>query len=271
MHLWVKVLFDVKGTGLQMGDTVLCEWGQGYCIIALYHHPNKYITKLKIYSLDPLSPMTEINEVIAAVKGFQTSPERFVFCSAFPEAVLTPQQLSNGADKINASFFPPNIDVLQDRIGEWQLTNNYSFPAAISKALAENFPKAFYYHCYTTALKIYNGVEEATQLQVHFIQKQFRVIVKKSGKLEAAQLYKYNTPLDVIYYLLKITEKLSLVKEETVVVLSGLIDEDSPLYKEIFQYFRNIQFVRPQAVTMEKDDHPAHFFSSMFNLAACVS
>jgi hypothetical protein len=108
-----------------------------------------------------------------------------------------------------------------------------------------------------------------SQVAVHFTPFNFRVIVKKEGQLQLAQMYCYQAPLDVVYYLLKIIQEIDLLKEDTFIILSGLIEEDSALFKELHQYFLNVHFALPGNVTLQNNKLPQHFFTSMYNLAAC--
>ena len=109
------------------------------------------------------------------------------------------------------------------------------------------------------------------QINIQFAPNQFSVLVKKRGQLQLAQIYKYQSPLDVVYYLLKIIEELDLSRDETVLILSGLIEEKSDLYKELYQYFLHIQFSSPASNNNENNDLPTYFFTSLYNLSACVS
>jgi hypothetical protein len=52
--------------------------------------------------------------------------------------------------------------------------------------------------------------------------------------------------------------------------LSGLIDKQSALYKELYQYFINIEFSEA-GWNMAGTEYPAHFFTSLNDLAQCVS
>jgi hypothetical protein len=49
-----------------------------------------------------------------------------------------------------------------------------------------------------------------------------------------------------------------------------MIDQQSALYKELYQYFLHIEF-RNASWTIPADEYPAHFFTSLNELAQCVS
>jgi hypothetical protein len=77
--------------------------------------------------------------------------------------------------------------------------------------------------------------------------------------------------LDVVYYLLKICYELNLDQSETYVVVSGLIDKDSALYNELHNYFLNLHFAQAPSYSLPQNEHPHYYFTSLYNLAACVS
>lgn len=54
-------------------------------------------------------------------------------------------------------------------------------------------------------------------------------------------------------------------------MLSGLIEEKSDLYTELRSYFLNLEFAVHQVTGLNDSPYPKHFFTSMYNLAACVS
>jgi hypothetical protein len=158
-----------------------------------------------------------------------------------------------------------------DRVADWQIVNSYSLPGTIHDRIVKQFPSAVFFHAYTPSLKIYNGFVAADQVDLHFTTHNFRVLVKKSQQVHLAQTYSYKTPLDVVYYLLKICYEFKLEQAEVFLIVSGLIDQDSAMYSELHNYFLNIHFAHAPSYTLPETEHPHYYFSSLYNLAACVS
>jgi hypothetical protein len=148
------------------------------------------------------------------------------------------------------------------------MVNLYAIPQTIY-SLLERLPSKKIYNAFTPALKIYNGFVAEDQICVHFSINSFRVIVKKTQKVQLAQNYFYKSPLDVVYYLLKICYEFGLKQKELYLVLSGLVEADSALYKELHSYFENLHFAHAPLIDLPSDKHPHHFFTSLYNLAAC--
>jgi hypothetical protein len=98
--------------------------------------------------------------------------------------------------------------------------------------------------------------------------------VIKNNSILLAQIFAYSKPADILYWLLKICKELSLSQNEVKLSISGLIDGRSAMYKELDQYFLNIEFASiANGVKLSNPFHeyPIHFFSSLYKLAACVS
>ena len=84
-----------------------------------------------------------------------------------------------------------------------------------------------------------------------------------------AQTFQYKTPSDVVYYLIKACSQNSLSRKDVKVQLTGLIEKESFLYKELNQYFLNLEFRK--AAWNSENEFPAHYFTSLNDLAKCVS
>ena len=109
------------------------------------------------------------------------------------------------------------------------------------------------------------------QLSVDFGSNYFRVLVKSGGQIKLIQTYQYKTPLDVVYFLLKICYEFNLDQTEVHLILSGLLEKNSSLYHELQNYFLHVHFVHAPGFRLPEEEYPQHFFTSLYNLAACAS
>ena len=247
-------------------DILLCEIGDTYTCIAYYNEVSKQIDGLTYYTFPSQQMNESIKQIISSNEG---SNKKKIVCSSFADAVLVPYSLYNEETKQSFFIDAQNSEVLQDKIAEWQIVNTYTLPKSIHSLFTEN--ETIFLHSYTPTLKVYNGFVAENQVSINFTPHQFSVLIKKEGQLQLAQTYSYTMPLDVVYYLLSIYEQFNLSKTETYVLLSGLIEEDSALYKELNNYFLNLHFNASAAGSLQNDTYPPHYFTSLFNLAACVS
>ncbi|MBD0374567.1 MAG: DUF3822 family protein [Flavisolibacter sp.] len=266
----MKQLFHITNDQVVDKDmALLCEIGEQYFSIGEHIMDRKHIHTLSYFTFShPVTP-----EMLRDVfnQHFHRAYTKVLVGVGFPQVSIVPDSFFGKADiKLFFPEPPPHNMVLHDAIEEWRLVAGYSLPDEIHRFFKMQDVPVHFQHVFTTELKIYNGFVAGEQISVHFTPQQFRVMVKKQGQLQLAQMYAYATPLDVVYYLLKIMEAFQLPKEETFCILSGLIERDSSLYRELENYFLNLHFTHP-AVTITENEHPHHFFTSLFNLAACAS
>jgi hypothetical protein len=160
-------------------------------------------------------------------------------------------------------------DIISELIAEWQLYNTYAVPGEIHKRLQQKFSAARSWHQYSLAVKRLIATSAEESLLVDFRNEEFTIIAAKDNKLILAQSFSCSTPGDVVFYLLKTCHQFSLSQNEVSVQLSGLIDKDSALYKELFQYFIHVEF--REAVWNAGNEYPTHFFTSLNDLAQCAS
>lgn len=263
----MKTVFTI-GEAQGDRDRLLFELGRDYCNYAFVKDRN--IQLIRYLSFEEW----EADQSLAAIlKELQEQDFQSVFvCSALATALLVPQTHFNGKyNLLDIIYDLPKQFHLNDPVPEWQIVNMYSIPVSFRQLVLAHFPDARFYHAYTPALKIYNGFVAPDQIDIHFSTGQFRVLVKKENNIQLAQIYSYKTPLDVIYYLLRICYEFDLVQSDVFLIVSGLIDKDSALFKELHNYFLNLHFAQAPDYILPETEHPHYYFTSLYNLAACVS
>lgn len=155
------------------------------------------------------------------------------------------------------------------------ITNNnlhvvYHIPSAVNKLIERTYINAFIKHYYTTELAVMNEGVEENGLHVNFFSRQFSVLVIKNKQLQLFNLYEYRQPEDVLFYLLTIAKEFDYNREETPLLISGMIDEKSAMFAELKKYFINIQFARaPETISCseEFEEYPQQYFHSLFSAA----
>jgi hypothetical protein len=266
----LKTLFHLQSDrNAESSYTLLLEIGKFHCCYAFYDATGSgAIDQVKFISYEELESANEIDNLLQEL--IKREFNDIVVSSSFPEALLVPQKIyKNENGLLNVIYDQPAQHHFHDVIQEWQVVTSYSMPQKIYQAVMNYFPAARYFHTYTPTIKVYNGNLAELQLRVHFTPKDFIVLVKKEQQIQLVQTYTYETALDVVYYLLKVCYELQLPQSEVQLVLSGLIEKESGLYMELQNYF-NVQFVQPPSMKLPGEEHPHYFFSSMYNLAACV-
>ena len=265
----MKTVFTI-GNGNNGCDILLLEIGEGYCCHALLKGQERTFHQIRYITFDEWEAEEKLLEVISELK--KENCEQVIICSAFPQSLLTPKHgHKNDYILLNVLYDSPSQKFLKDEIPESQMCITYTIPISLFNSIKEKFRFAEFVHAYTPTIKIFNGFISADQIDIHFSTDHFRVVVKKQKHIQLAQAYSYKTPLDVVYFLLKICYEFGLDQSGVDVIVSGLIDKDSSMYTELHHYFLNLHFAEAPSYSVPENQYPQHYFTSLYNLAACVS
>lgn len=203
--------------------------------------------------------------------------ERVNLCYDHPRSLLVPmEKYQPGQERllVNAMFGPGVREhMLMETISEWQLNNVYAVPSGVHKWVAHYFNKGQFWHTYSIGIRNIEAAGESGSMLLDFRTDDFSLLAARNGQVLLAQTFCYTNPADVIYYLLKICQDFSFSQETVQIFLSGLVDKASVLYREIYQYFIQVQFRQSSwaIVAEETADYPSHFFTSLNDLARCAS
>lgn len=246
------------------------EVGADYCCYAFYKEDTRTFEKITQISFDEFEANESLSDIVSELKEKQF--ERVFFCSAFAQALLMPQKyFANSGAVLDIIYDVPANKHLNDYIAEWQMVTVYSIPVSMHEMIATGFSGVQFFHAFTPLIKVFSQYSDEQQIHLYFTTQYFRVLVKKGQDLQLAQIYAYKSPLDVVYYLLKIIYEFEMDQTQAHVILSGLIDAKSALFEEIRNYFIHVNFAQSSTFNLPENELPDYYFSSLYNLAACVS
>ncbi len=148
----------------------------------------------------------------------------------------------------------------------------YRMPLNLIDVLKREFTNPAFKHSYTKILESVLSEDKMLMemLKVQFYPKHITVTVIYSNKLMLMQSYPYNSPEDIIYYLLNIVQEFSLNVNSTPVEISGLVNTTS----RHFELLENV-FGRLSLETISSDgiftEHlniaNAHLYTPFINLS----
>ena len=162
--------------------------------------------------------------------------------------------------------------VVSENVPGWNLYNIYRLPTSLHSAISWKFLSAKSWSTCSVILKEHSSKNEEV-IVADFKTDEFSLVVIKNNKLLLAKTFTYSSPEDVLYHLLKCCQQLGLSQQTAKLSLSGLIEKDSAVYRELHKYFINLEFESLSADVKLADAltvHPEHYFSSISKLAACV-
>jgi Protein of unknown function (DUF3822) len=257
-------------------SVLLIELGEKYCCLIIMKRQGFEAERLIYYEADHEEKL--LRDVFAAHGEFSRHFSEVLINYAFPQSVTVPSKFYNYGDGKKMLQLmhgdDPGEAVLAEHLPEWQMYNVYEVPKHVHGWISMRFHSGKYWHSYSASLNNFPADADSDVFRVDFKTGQFSIIVVKAGKFQLAQTFVYTEPADVLYYLLKICNEFSASQKDVKLVLSGFLEKQSSLYRELYNYFVHVSFQRvPDFIKLSGSfgEYPSHFFSSLFNLATCVS
>ncbi|MEO6916757.1 MAG: DUF3822 family protein [Chitinophagaceae bacterium] len=233
---------------------------------------NDKLVELKYFRLetdDQDSFMMELETVLQESLGNTSDLKKLVIIFNFPDNSLVPKQ-----------FYSPEINreiielvhgdlqkgtILSEEVKDWNLHNVYRIPSEVYELIRNKFPTDGIWHFTTPWLHSLAGGEEGLKLIV--FPGYIMIHLTRDGKLLISQRFPYETDDDIYFYLLNLLDKFRVEAASTPLEVSGFILGDSSLLTNLRNYFPLMKLSTSKHVTGQ---FPAHFFSSILNVATCV-
>jgi hypothetical protein len=274
----MKKIFEILPASVDATNCVLlCEMSNEGFSFAIKNEAEKTFSGLGVYHFDKSTPVGGFPIALQIVfhqnKLLASDFKKVVIVYSFEESVLVPfslREIINEADVLNLVHgdLSANDTILSDVIAEKEVYNYFRIPTSVLDVLHAQFPNAEHFHQYSFLLK--GSVEENNKLSVIFYSQKMVVSLIQNGKFQLINTYNYNNPQEVSYTLLNICQQFNA--DGILVEISGLVEKKSPLFKEVYKYFENVQLaVLPENTQLSEDiqEHPSHYFNHIFALDSC--
>lgn len=233
-----------------------------YVAVAVFHFD-------KSTGADPIILQNELQQQSLLAGNFG----KVYLMHSFGESVLIPFSLYNSRENSNVlnlihGDLQSNVSVLTDIIPKNRIYNCYRVSAPVLSVLKSKFPGAENIHQYSVLLQQVPAAGD--KLLIIFYPKKVVIMLTKNGNTQFINTFSYDTAADVLYILLNTCKQFEV--ENIAVEISGMIEINSALSKEIHQYFNTISFAERPAghnYSEEITKHPSHYFSHIFAVDSC--
>lgn len=159
-------------------------------------------------------------------------------------------------------------------VGDYMIT--YSIPEKVVGCLNPFKNKSHYfssvYPLINSALQSARGLNQRIVL-VNVFDEAFEVVVAEPRKVLFCNSFPFRSPEDFVYFLLLVSENLSIDNDKDLYFFCGQIEKNSTVFQLCNKYIRNTKWMgRPEGIEFGNvfSSLPAHFFHSFFQLFHCV-
>jgi Protein of unknown function (DUF3822) len=285
LKIMAKILFDISAAEQAI------DWQHCHLVMEVSQHifsyavmnAEKQAERLRIYQLHAESNRdlaAELEEIIFEDEVLKEKMKERIVMYNFPDCHLVPEKYFHAdTNKELIELLHGDLNkgaILSEKIDGWEKYNVFRVPLEVHNLFQRGFANGRYWHYYSLWMKCgqkeQGGYEE--YITVLFYPNRILVAVIKNKQLQLLQSFSFEVVEDVAFYLLTICNQLELSPENIPVKLSGMIDESSALYTEIFKYFGHTvldDFPAAASSVPAFREYPSHFFSPLLKLATCVS
>lgn len=157
---------------------------------------------------------------------------------------------------------PTDYKHLIDPTAEYQFV--YSVPLSAFDCLNQDYPGATHQHKQAAITRKLSSFTDHYPLKalLVFYQDHFILTTFAQERLQLIISRPFNHGADIVYHLLSAIKEAGVSPDQCCVYLSGLIDGDSQLFKEIYKFVPVIDVDRMDnmAYLTDHPDYPSHFF-----------
>ena len=233
-------------------------------------------TEADLFSETSLNSLREISTLI---KGFEYS--RIVCCTGFLNASLVPKPLFEPAAATDQFQFAnknlPGNKFMIDELNQLEAANIFTIPDYVYKTITSWFNNAEFHHSSTAVIEYLltanrNLKEELITAIVHrnFIE----IVVTKGRQLVLYNHFRYDTPEELVYYLLFVCEQLHLNPDHVLLKYTGEIQPSDAAFQLSTKYIRNCSLAtRPEIheYAAAFNQLPGQYHFNLFSEVICVS
>ncbi len=237
--------------------------------------PNKQINLLRHYELNTaaVTLADEIAAVLLQDEYIRRQYQNVRISIAAKSYTLIPDRLYNPLEK--KSYLQPlvrlsdQLVIKVDELKPFAAKNVYGIDANLFDTMTKFLPNSRIYHAGSTFL---SGLYQKSKAEGYRIFLQvdtgvLTVVLMDRKDLIFMNSFEWQSAKDFVYFLLLVFDQFTLDANEVPVFIAGKLVEDSEIYRLLFRYIRNIQFVAPpEAIGLSERWHsPApHLFFNLF-------
>ncbi len=225
--------------------------GFSFCRIDTLNHS---ILSFKEVSFDSSNNSNSIEELLAnAFKEYielNDSYDEIVILHENNLATFVPTALFD--ENFLGSYLQFNTKVFEtdffafDTIANYQMNTVYIPYVNLNNFFVDKFGQFTYKHTHTVLvsklLELSKNIDDK-KMFVHLGAGHFEIILVQNQNLLLFNSFEYNTPEDLIYYILFTAEQLNLNPESIKLEFLGDISEEDDYFKIAYQYIRNISLL----------------------------
>jgi hypothetical protein len=231
------------------------------------------------YSIDTdfVFASTIFDKIIEDSSFLKKQFEKIILLPDHNRYTLIPDKLFHENESKKYLVFNHGIDsnekISIDHLTELQLRNIFWQPYELVKSAEKYFTNVQYSHLISSLIRSFSKEKNLkTNVLINYCGKRMDVIAFKDSQFVFCNSFFYESPADMIYFLLNVFQQTS-ISSSTLIKLTGEIAKKSKEYELISKYFSNISFAKPPLnynYYQELLQLPLHRYYGILNSFRCA-
>lgn len=207
-----------------------------------------------------------LNEAKSQSKLLNTTAPGAKFIWNTNEVICVPNEVA-GKDQFawqnfDLLFGASNGEIFSEPYKQYLITTRIE--RDLQDGLQHYFPGATFHTQYGSVLAglDHKYVDGGDKSYLYFYPNYFAFIVFKDGRLQLIQTKAYNTPEDVLYFILSVFKQYEIAVS-TEVLTGGFIEERSKLYETLYLYLAGLKLEQVDETQLDSEgfkEYSSHYF-----------
>lgn len=252
------------------------------CVIA-ERATKKFIALESYKTSGSLTSFSELLEKLIEQSSILKSVNyrRVIIGSGFNVSTLVPNPLYDPSAATSQLNFSNNVhtsdEIMTDELRQVEARNVFAVPSELYAEIVRRFPSAEFHHSSTAMIEFLlsinrNSENELMTINVH--SSLIEIIVTKGKNILLYNSYHFESPEELVYYILFVCEQLHLNPENIDLQFAGLMRTTDSAYMLCRKYIRNTRLAeRPEnySYSFGFDTFPSNFHFNLFCQLVCAS
>src|SRR5690606_14261052 len=220
----INILPDTKPDEAQ--SVLLMEGGMQHVFFGIMSMGSNEIQQASFYSCSKQEEEVLLYQLFEKHPGLKSSFYQVIIAFQVAQNVLIPEQFyQEHSTKTLLEILhghTNNNKVISEKVEGFDFYNVYQAPQANFDWWNRQYSNAKYFHSYTAGIRnILLLPDETPQLVVDFKPFHITVYAVKHNQLQLVQIFPYESPADVVYYLARICFQLGILHQDVKIIVEG--------------------------------------------------
>lgn len=165
---------------------------------------------------------------------------------------------------------PEDYIIRNDYSDEYKLRVVYAVPKPLMKDIKESIDNCSLVHFVFSCLDSIPNTGSKKKVRLIKLDKFIVIVVKDGNQLLLANMYDYQSNMDILYFLSLVFDRLNLDSKEQHIELAGMFSKEDNLIDLLLDYYGNIQLAEGYLKLIYNEAFSEYHFLPLYCISKCA-